>query len=196
MIPNEIEARRLHEKYAWNDELLQDVYLHCEITAEIALECVKAKNLHVDERVLYSACLLHDIGSYIFLSANEKKRSAYPQHAMFGATILREEGVDERICQAVQTHVLLGLTPDEIKDMGVVLPHKNFEPTTIEGRLLCYADRFSSKGDGVVLNSYETFLAKLKKDLPKQAEKFEAWANEFGLPDVQALAKKHTLLIV
>lgn len=191
MIPNDVEIRHLHEKYAWNDELLRDITAHCEVTAEIALWCVKARNLEVDRPRLKAACLLHDIGSYIFLATKERNRSVYPQHAIFGAAILREEGVDEFICETIKTHVLLGLSEEEIKEYNMAMPYKSFEPKSLEGRLLCYADRFSSKGAGVVLNSYETFLANLKKDLPKQAQKFEAWAVEFGMPNIQELAKKY-----
>lgn len=197
MIPNDIEIRHLHQKYAWDDGLMRDVVAHCEITADIALWCVKTKDLQVDEPLLRAGCLLHDIGSYIFLAAKDTKRSIYPQHAIFGSAILREEGIDERICEMVKTHVLLGLSKGEVQEHTLALPHKSFEPQSIEARLLCYADRFSSKGGGagVVLNLYETFLSNLKKDLPKQAQKFEVWAEEFGLPDIEALSKKYAFPI-
>ncbi len=191
MIPNDTEIRQLHQKYAWDEGLLRDVTTHCEVVADIASWCVREKKLQVDEERLRAACLLHDIGSYIFLVAKEERRSFYPQHALLGATILREEGVDEHICEIVKTHVLLGLTEDEIKANKIALPYKSFEPQTLEARLLCYADRFSSKGKGVVLNSYDSFLARLKADLPLQAKKFEDWADEFGMPDIEALAKKY-----
>lgn len=191
MIPNDQEIRRLHQKYAWDDDLFNDVMRHCEITAGIAEWCVEQKNLDIDRARLRAACLLHDIGSYIFLVAKEMRLEVYPQHALFGASILREEGVDERICEIVRTHVLLGLTEEEIRQKGMALPYRSFEPQTIEARLLCYADRFSSKGNGIVINSYESFLTRLKKDFPLQSEKFEAWAGEFGIPDTEALAKKH-----
>ena len=189
MIPTESQALGLHKKYAWDNKIMQEVVLHCKITAEIALWCVKEKNLQVDKARLQSACLLHDIGSYVFLASKEKRRDTYPQHAIFGSAILREEGVDSQICEMVKTHVLLGLTKEEINQLNIALPYKNFEPQTIEARLLCYADRFSSKGTGLVINKFDTFLEKLKIDLPLQAKKFNNWSLEFGVPNTDYFAK-------
>lgn len=191
MVPDRQQIYRLHKKYAWSEALLQDVMSHCEAVADIAMWCVRSKGLRVDEDRLIAACLLHDIGSYVFLSAKIEQRAMYPQHALFGATILQEEGVDEQICQAVRTHVLLGLTREEIKANNLVMPDKDFEPQTKEGRLLCYADRFSSKGAGLIFNSYSYFLKQLKVSMPAQAVKFEAWAKEFGIPDVKLFAEKY-----
>lgn len=190
MIPDKSTILKLHKKYATDDQLFEGVYNHCQITAQIALDCAKSKQIKVDLDLLEAGCLLHDIGSYIFLSGKEN-RKVYPQHAIFGSAILTEEGTDIRIAEMVKTHVLLGLTKQEIIDMGVVLPYKSFEPQTIEARLLCYADRFSSKGNGLVLNSFDYFYNNLKKDLPHQAEVFLAWSKEFGLPDLQKLADKY-----
>jgi uncharacterized protein len=85
--------------------------------------------------------------------------------------------------------VLLGLTKQEIKDRPWIIPAKDYLPGTIEGQLLCYADRFHSKHP--TFNDYDTFLNRLKKDLPLQADKFESLSNRFGIPDIAALADKY-----
>ena len=190
MIPDKKLIEDLHKKYSINEGLFESVFAHCKITAEIALECVKAGNLSVDEQLLEAGCLLHDIGSYVFLHGKEASK-VYPQHAIFGAAIITEEGIDSRISEMVKTHVLMGLSKAEIKEQGIILPHKDFEPQSTEARLLCYADRFSSKGNGLVLNSFDTFYSNLKSNLPLQAEKFKSWSKEFGLPDLQKLANKY-----
>lgn len=194
-IPTKPEALKLHKKYAWDNQVRRYVVLHSEITTEIAFWCVKKKNLQIDKPRLRAACLLHDIGSYIFLASHTEQRRVYPQHALFGAMLLQEEGVDEQICEMVKTHVLLGLTKAEIKEHKLALPHKSFEPQSLEARLLCYADRFSSKGDGIVLNSFNTFYANLRQNLPKQAKKFEKWSEEFGIPNIENLSKKYNIKI-
>ena len=89
----------------------------------------------------------------------------------------------------ISTHVLLGLSKQEIVDTPWYLPERDYIPQSIEGELLCYADRFHSKHP--TFNAYDTFLERLSKSLPKQAARFEQWAGRFGLPDIPELAKKH-----
>jgi uncharacterized protein len=63
MIPDKYKIEEIHRRYAQNDFVLKVVFEHCQIVAEIALECVKRNNLKVDEDILESSCLLHDIGT-------------------------------------------------------------------------------------------------------------------------------------
>lgn len=190
---NTQEIERLHRKYAPNDRVYDLVYGHCQIVCEIALWC--ADNIKdetkVDMALLKSAALLHDIGTYILF--NNEGRVAnnrmYPQHAILGAKIVADEGIDMRISKIIETHVLLGLTKQEIIDTPWALPARDYEPDTIEGELLCYADRFHSKYP--TFNAYDSFLYGLKKSLPLQAAKFEAWSKRFGIPDIDALANKY-----
>ena len=192
MIPSKKEIDILLKKYAPNEKYLELVRTHGIIVSEIALDCAKNTYESVNIEVLEAACLLHDIGSYVFVGANNYSsdfRDNYPGHALFGAKILQDEGIDERICEAIETHVLLGLTAGEIKESGKKLPYKNYEPKTIEGRLLCYADRFHSKRP--IFNSYENFHEGMKQNFPLQAKKLEEWSEEFSIPDVEYLAKKY-----
>jgi len=192
MIPDLQAIEALHRRYAVNDAVFNLVYTHCKIVNEIAEWCADSMHESVDRDILQAACLLHDIGTYICFDDNAvggHNQYNYKQHAIFGAALALEEGYDPQIADTIRTHVLLGLTKQEIIDYGWPLPQKDYEPTTIEGRLLCYADRFHSKGP--TFNSYETFLFGLRKDLPRQADKLEVWAKEFGVPDVNELAAKY-----
>jgi uncharacterized protein len=185
-----IEA--LLRKYAPNDTEYDLVFTHGKIVAEIALWCADNIDEAVDREALETAALLHDIGSYPFSAASgvspEYKKS-YPQHALVGAKILAEEGYDKSVWSLLETHVLLGITPTEIDAMGWAVPSRNYEPATIEGRLLCYADRFHSKDP--MFNAYDAFLQRLEDNFPAQAQKFKDWSAEFGIPDIAALAKKY-----
>ena len=89
----------------------------------------------------------------------------------------------------MRTHVLLGLTKAEIKQNDWALPYKDFLPQSDEDRLLCYADRFHSKGP--TFSTFDSFYNGLRSDLPNQAEKFKKWSEDFGVPDIAALAKKY-----
>lgn len=186
------EIEKLHRKYAPNDTVYSLVYGHCAIVNEIAQWCAaNVVDEPVDTDLLQTAALLHDIGTYILFNEQGKvtNHRMYPLHAILSAKIIADEGIDMSVAHIVETHVLLGLSRQEIIDTPWVLPARDYIPTTIEGKLLCYADRFHSKKP--VFNAYETFLGRLKKELPIQAERFEQWAQLFGLPDLEALAAKY-----
>lgn len=187
------KIEQLHRKYAPNDYVYNLVYGHCQVVAEIALWCASniADTTEVDTELLEAAALIHDVGSYAFFGEKGENLNdrLYPQHAILGAKILADEGVDKQIAKLVETHVLLGLSKDEIIKQPWPLPEHGYEPQTIEGELLCYADRFHSKHP--TFNAYDTFLARLKQNLPLQGEKFEAWSKRFGLPDIPAMAKQY-----
>jgi uncharacterized protein len=102
--------------------------------------------------------------------------------------MLRAEGYPE-IAGLVESHVLMGLSKQEIESTPILLPHRDFMPTSIEGELFCYADRFHSKNP--VFNNYDSFMERLEKRLPEQAAKFKLAAEDFGIPDLAPLAKKY-----
>jgi len=191
VLPSPDKLISLHKKYAPNVAVFNLVYTHCQIVAEIALWCAGNVEQEVDRELLKTAALLHDIGAYVFFSEDGKNlnQRMYPLHAVLSARIIADEGIDERVSELVSTHVLLGLTKQEIIDRPWILPERDYEPTTTEGRLLCYADRFHSKHP--TFNSFESFINRLNAELPLQAAKFEAWSKEFGIPNVEELAKKY-----
>ncbi len=191
MILDKVKIEDVHKRYAQNDKVLNLVYVHSKIVAEIALWCIDQNKLNVDRNLLEAACLLHDIGTYAIFDAKglDGNEHNYKQHAIFGAALTVEEGFDSRIADTIRTHVLMGLSKKEIVDGGFGMPQKDYFPQTIEARLLCYADRFHSKHP--TFNAYEPFLARLSLVLPEQAEKLRISAKEFGIPDIKYLSKKY-----
>ena len=196
-LPTETEIMALHRKYAPNDTVCELITTHCKIVNEIAQQCAARSSEQIDTELLQAACLLHDIGTYAFFDAQAHglNNRMYPQHGMLGAKIVADEGLDPRLADLIETHLLMGLSKDEIlhtkrpHDVDWPLPARDYIPTTIEGVLLCYADRFHSKHP--TFNRYETFLAGLERYMPLQAEKFKQSAERFGLPDIEALAKRY-----
>lgn len=185
----QIEA--LHRKYAPNEQVYQLVYGHCAIVNEIAQWCAKNISESVDTELLSTAALLHDIGTYLFFDDHGKIANSrlYPLHAILSAKIITDEGVDTRVASLAETHILLGLSKQEIITKPWPLPARDYIPNTIEGEILCYADRFHTKKP--VFNSYDAFLARLEKVDPEQAVKFVLWSKRFGVPDVAALAREY-----
>lgn len=187
------EIKNLHRKYAPNDEAYDLVYGHCQIVNELALWCadrIKEKQ-PIDRGLLSSAALLHDIGTYVFFAQenNTGRNSLYAQHAILGAKIIADEGIDSQIVQIVETHVLLGLSKQEIIEKPWPLPARDYIPRNIEGEILCYADRFHTKSP--TFNTYKAFLKHLEQNFPLQAIRFEALSKKFGIPDIEKMARKY-----
>jgi len=196
MIPDTETIIALHKRYAGfaKADLFDLVFTHCQIVCEIALQCADTVNEPVDRKVLRAAALLHDIGSYPFFDdqGHTDGYGYYPMHALLGARLIADEGFDLRIAEAVENHLLLGLSKQEIAtDTARVwpLPRRDYIPKTIEAEIICYADRFHSKQP--IFNGYENFLERLEADMPEQAAKFITDAKRFGVPDVAALAQKY-----
>jgi uncharacterized protein len=68
----------------------------------------------------------------------------YICHGIIGREILEAEGLP-RHALVCEHHTGSGLTIDEIIAQELPLPHRDMLPTTIEEKLVCYADKFFSK---------------------------------------------------
>ncbi len=172
--------------------MLELVLTHGHVVADVADWCAGRIDEPVDRALLRAACLLHDIGTYVLYQPDGTIPSprVYPLHALIGARLLADEGLPEPLWQAVETHVLMGLSRAEItgEDGGTPwpLPHRDYLPRTIEAQILCYADRFHSKVPQI--NDPERFAAGLERRSPTQALHFRAAIERFGVPDLEALA--------
>lgn len=191
MIPTKLQIEEVHKRYAQNETVYNLVYEHCQIVAEIAQWCVDSNRLSVNNDLLQAACLLHDIGTYALFDAKGALNNPhnYKQHAVFGAALIIEEGFDPQIAEMVRTHVLMGISKGEVIEHSFGLPRNDYLPGSLEAEILCYADRFHTKLP--VFNDYDTFLTKLKTDLPRQAEKLKEAAVRFGIPNVAKLAEQY-----
>lgn len=190
-VPDDAEVEALHRRYAPSEAVLDLVLTHGRVVADIADRCAGRLDEPVDRALLRSACLLHDVGTYALYAPDGTlgNHAAYPLHALLGATLLREEGVDEQVVAAVRTHVLMGLSADDIEAAGMVMPRRDFRPEGLVAQLLCYADRFHSKRP--CLNDPERFAAGLEATLPRQAELFREAQRRFGLPDLEELSRRY-----
>jgi uncharacterized protein len=104
---------------------------HCHAVADAALRigCALAAYRAVDLDFLWSAALLHDVGRHVTHdpvlhgAAGYRHLSALGYHA------------EAHICAA---HILFGLNANEAEQVG--LPGRDFEPRTVEARLVSLAD--------------------------------------------------------
>jgi len=108
-----------------------EVLLHIEAVTELALEIAECAG--ADVALVHAAALLHDIG---------RSRSHGIDHAVQGASILRERGISKDVVEIVERHIGAGITADEAGRLG--LPFKDYLPGTLEQKVVSHADNLVS----------------------------------------------------
>jgi uncharacterized protein len=106
---------------------------HCKAVSALAVKFAKAcesKGLNVDVNLVEVGALLHDIG---------RSKTHGVDHAIVGAEIGRSLNLPESILFIIERHVGGGITADEAKKLG--WPVKSYLPTTLEEKLVTYADK-------------------------------------------------------
>lgn len=154
----------LLRKHSTSQEDFETVLRHSMEVLAKGIEIVKNKKLYgeVDFELIISGSLLHDIGTFGLLK--NALRKDYIKHGIIGGEILRGEGLDREALIA-ERHTGSGLSKGEIIANGFPLPHRDFLPISLEEKIICYADKFSSKNPG-------------KKDTIKTIRKeFEAYGE-------------------
>ncbi len=120
------------------DTLIEDVYTklecndyiidHCKVVYERSKDITKLHD-EADLDLVKAGCMLHDVGRTVTNGI---------EHAYLGADLLRDLGVDERICLITERHVGAGITADEAKILG--LPNRNYIPETLEEKIVAHSD--------------------------------------------------------
>ncbi len=164
------DALALLKKYKVNPRVLEHVLAVHDYAMEIAA------NVECDRGLVEVGSLLHDIG---------RSRSHEIDHAIIGARILREEGVDERIVNIVERHVGSGLTPDEAKALG--LPPKDYVPETIEEKIVCHADNLISGTERISIQ--DTVAMARKKWFPESVDRLIRMHFEVFKPEAVVLGE-------
>ncbi|HEY9247079.1 MAG TPA: HD domain-containing protein [Candidatus Methanoperedens sp.] len=131
---NEADAIALLIRSGCSSEVIE----HCRIVAGLAKniaasinECAnkKGKTPGVDINAVFIGGLLHDIG---------RSRVQDIGHAVEGARIAVDNGLDEKIVSIIERHIGAGITKDEARELG--LPARNYLPVAIEEKIVAHAD--------------------------------------------------------
>ena len=139
-------------KYCAGNQELQHILLtHSRQVADRALAILKehpewVESGEVDPIFVEEAAMLHDIG-VVFCDAPKIHclgSHAYIEHGYLGAEILRKEGLPKH-AQLAERHTGTGITYEQIIREHLPIPLQDYTPTTLEERLICYADKFYSK---------------------------------------------------
>ena len=119
-------------KSRWDNLLIasgcsEEIRAHCAAVAGIAREYCGCTPVDCD--LVEAGSFLHDIG---------RSRSSGPDHAQAGAALLRDLGMDGRVCAIVERHIGAGLTADECSLLGLI--PKDCVPSRIEEQIVAHAD--------------------------------------------------------
>ena len=109
------------------------VIAHCEAVSALAVRFARAcekKGLPVDVNLVEVGALLHDIG---------RSKTHDVNHAIVGVEIGKSLNLPESILSIIERHIGGGITADEAKNLG--WPVKDYVPTTLEEKLVTYADK-------------------------------------------------------
>lgn len=143
------------KRHSTSERTFEIVLRHSLEVLEKSIEVIKKKNLYeqIDFELVVAGCILHDIGTFEFLE--DRNKEGYIGHGIIGREILRKEGLDREALIA-ERHIGSGLTKEEIEQNHFSLPLQDFLPVSLEEKLVCYADKFSSKsGDIDTMESIE-----------------------------------------
>ncbi|MFX0114860.1 MAG: HD domain-containing protein [Candidatus Hodarchaeota archaeon] len=110
-----------------------DVVFHClqvSMKAKELAEKLKQMNHKIDVELCTIGGLLHDMGRTVTHSL---------RHAIEGAELIRRQGWPEVLALTVERHIGGGIPREEA--IGLGLPPKDYLPTTLEEKIVCYADK-------------------------------------------------------
>ncbi len=111
----------------------QSVVRHCIAVADLAIEIAAKLQLRkskLDIKLVEVGALLHDIG---------RSKTHTVNHLIAGVEIACSKGLPESIVSIIKRHVGGGITPEEAKKLG--WPNDNYVPTSLEEKIVCYADK-------------------------------------------------------
>jgi uncharacterized protein len=135
-----------------------DVIEHCKAVAEYAREIAinirenasgKGNPIHIDVDAVFVGALLHDIG---------RSKTHGLSHAIAGARIAMDNGIDDKIVKIIERHIGAGIPIEEACVLG--LPDKDYMPVTIEEKIVAHADNLIS---GKEIGTMDELISNLRR---------------------------------
>jgi uncharacterized protein len=191
-IPTDRQIRALHQRYAPTTEAFDLVYTHCEIVCAVAEQLLGAHRPALDVELVRAGCLLHDIGVYrLYDAAGELDQANYIRHGILGYALLQDLGFPESVCRFCSHHTGVGLSREDVLRQGLPLPAGDYLAENDEERLVMYADKFHSKRTPPVFVTATSYAADVRRFGEDKAIQFRTLAEQFGEPDLAALARRY-----
>ena len=130
------------------------VIAHCKavskLSVKFAKECEKS-GLKIDIKLVEVGALLHDIG---------RSKTHDIRHAIIGAQIANSLKLPKSIVAIIECHIGGGVSSNEAKKLG--LPVKDYFPTTLEEKIVTYADKLI---EGAKVVSVKNTIKNLTRNL-------------------------------
>ena len=157
----------------------------------------------IDEHLVTIGGLLHDIGTYrVFKHDGADGKplkfsgKRYILHGLLGYEYLLEQGVDESIAQFARNHTGVGLTREQVIAQELPLPPDDYAPVNLEQEVVMVADKYHSKSTPPKFLTVEAYTAKAARFGEANREHWLALVDQYGVPDVAALAKQYNMRLV
>ncbi len=187
----------LHQKYAQSPVLLDLVWTHSCILADICLQLLGSGLFDTSQlptEVVVQACLLHDIGTYAcdgweWLPGQVPTGRPYIQHMIVGAWMLMKEGFPPPIVQVAFAHKATGITAADVAKFVMPLPAQDYPVTTPLQQLVCYASKHHSKRP--LFRTPEEVIASLQKYDQEKVDQFAKWYEFYGPVKLDPLHEKY-----
>ncbi len=173
--------RIIHQNYRKKSIVYFKLVTHSKAVAKRALKIANDHpELKADKKFIEEAALLHDIG--INLTHAPKLgcygEAEYITHGHLGANLLRQLGYPKH-AKVCERHTGTGLTKAEVKIRKIPIPANNYLPLSIEEKIICYADKFYSKGNLARVQTIEDVRLRLEKYGKAKAKTFMRWSKRF-----------------
>lgn len=171
----------IEKYYPRNSTAYRVLVTHSQMVMQLALRIVdKHPELNADRAFVMEAAMLHDIGIRFTHAPSIGCHGDFPYicHGYLGHDVLLNEGLPlhARVCER---HTGTGITLEDIASQGLPLPHRNMLPETIEEQIICFADKFYSKGELTLQLSPEQVRNGLKKYGTDKIKTFNRWMKKF-----------------
>ncbi len=171
MISYETAVRILHDCGC-----AQNVIEHCLAVSALSVrtaEKLSGSGVDVDANVnvelVRIGSVLHDMG---------RSRTHAIDHAVVGAKMAEELGLDARIVQIIKCHIGGGISRTEAKELG--LPNENYIPVTIEEKIVAHCDNIMRGTERISLD--ECILRMRLRNMSKESiDRVKALADEVGV---------------
>lgn len=197
ILPTYHEIVALHHKYAPSDAAFDLIFTHCTIVWEIAEQLINTAGLTIDSELVRAGCLLHDIGVYdLYLPDGTIDHQNYIKHGTLGYDRLKGAELSETLCRIASHHTGVGLDKEEIIEHNLPIPAADYFATTTEEQLIMYADKFHTKSTPPTFMTATTYEDKLAQFGEVKVQRFKSFQKQFGIPDLQPLAKKYNSRII
>lgn len=120
-----------------------------------------------DVDLVSAGAMLHDLGR-----AEEHGMS----HAVVGARLAEERGLDQRLVEIIRRHIGAGLDEQEVREMG--LPPGDYIPRSLEEKIVAHADNLVS--DNRVWYYQNALEKMISKGLFRAADRIQILHDELS----------------